>query len=123
MSKLKSIQAQVQETIDKGIKTVEEQHLALASKPFDFALKIEKEAKNYSVKSMREKHDKAVDSMYESVRSINKKVNDFAADLIAKIEGEGKPAADQVAKKVRAAGKKAAKTADTVAEKVEESVS
>jgi HJR/Mrr/RecB family endonuclease len=61
--------------------------------------------------------------MYESVRSINKKVNDFAADLIAKIEGEGKPAADQVAKKVRAAGKKAAKTADTVAEKVEESVS
>ncbi len=119
MSKLKNYQAQIQETIDKGIKMVEEQHLALVAKPFDYALKIEEEAKTYSVKALREKHDQAVDTIYESVRALNKKVNDFASDLITRLEGEDKPA-EKAARKVRAAGKKVAAAADAVAAKVEE---
>lgn len=121
MSKLKEFQAQIQETIEKSIKAVEEQHVALAAKPFDLALKLEKEAKTYSVEKLREKHDQAVDTIYDSVRALNKKVNDFAADLIAKIEGENKPV-EQVAKKAKAAGKKVAKAAEAAAEKVEEAV-
>lgn len=125
MSKLKSYQAQVQEAIEKGIKTVEEQHLALTSKSFEYVEKLEKEAKGYSVKSLREKHDQAIDSVYDSVRSLNKMVNDFAADLIAKIEGETKieAAKKDVAKKTRAAAKKVSKAASEAADKVEEAVS
>ncbi|MBK8970815.1 MAG: hypothetical protein IPM37_05425 [Hahellaceae bacterium] len=121
MSKLKEFQAQIQETIEKSIKVVEEQHVALAAKPFDLALKLEKEAKTYSVEKLREKHDQAVDTIYDSVRALNKKVNDFATDLIAKIEGEQKPV-EQAAKKAKAAGKKVAKAAEAAAEKVEEAV-
>lgn len=127
MSKLKSYQSQVQEAIEKGIKTLEEQHLALSAKPFEYAMKIEKEAKSYSVANLRDLHDQTIDSVYESMLKLNRKVNELAADLIAKIEGEEKPAAEKAAaaaaKKARGAAKKAAKSVAEAAEKVEEAVS
>ncbi len=126
MSKLKSYHAQIQEAIEKGIKTVEEQHVALASKPFDYALKLEEEAKGYSVKSIREKHDEVIDTMYDAVRTFNKKVSDFTADLISKIEKDEAPvekAANTAAKKTQAAAKRTTKAASAAAKKVEEAAS
>ncbi|RMF19664.1 MAG: hypothetical protein D6758_01425 [Gammaproteobacteria bacterium] len=111
MGKLKSIQEQVQETFEKALKSVEEQHRTLAAKPFELAEKLEEEAKGFSVKSLREMHDQALDTLYSSIRTWNKKVNDYAAELIAKVEPE-----EEVKEEAKAPAKKAAKPAAKKAE-------
>jgi len=105
MSTLKSFQAQVQEAIEKGISTVEEQHKTLADKSFGYVEKLEEEAKTYSIKKVHEKHNKAVDNVYGAVRNLNKRVNSFASDILSKVQKE-----DAVAAK-KAPAAKAAKTA------------
>ena len=45
MGKLKSYQEQIQEIVDKGINAAEEQQKKLASMPFDYAEKLESEAR------------------------------------------------------------------------------
>ncbi len=117
MGKLKSFQEQVQESVEKGIAAVEEQHKALAEKSFGYAEKVESEAKSYSIKTVHDLHNDAVKGMYESVRAFNKRVNDFAVELLNKVEKE------EVAKKApakKAAAKKAPvkKTAAKAAEAV-----
>jgi gas vesicle protein len=86
MGKLKSFQAQIQEAIEKGISAVEGQHKNLAEKSFGYVEKLESEVKTYSIKKVHEKHDEAVNSVYETVRNLNKRVNDFATDILAKVE-------------------------------------
>lgn len=109
MGKLKSFQAQVQDAVEKGIATFEEQHKALADKSFDYVEKIENEAKSYSVKSVREMHNEAVNSIYETIRTFNQRVNDFASDVLAKIEKEeAAPEAKEEAPAKKPAAKKAA---------------
>ncbi|WLQ13695.1 hypothetical protein O5O45_28610 [Hahella aquimaris] len=119
MGKLKSYQEQIQDAVEKGIKTVEEQHRTLAAKPFEYAEKIEQEAKNLSVKSVREMHDQLLDNVYSSFRAWNKRVNDFAADMVAKIEGAEKDSDDE-ANKSKATAKKTTKTAEKPASKTTE---
>lgn len=114
MGKLKSYQEQIQDAVNKGLKTLEEQHRALAAKPFNYAEKLEENAK-VSVQSIREKHDKALDNVYSTVNTWNKKLADKASELVAKVEKEeaaeeakAKPAAKKpAAKKPRATAKKA----------------
>ena len=63
MGKLKSYQEQLQDIVEKGINAAEEQQKKLASKPFEYAEKLESEAREYSVKtwspSWKEKQRKA----------------------------------------------------------------
>ncbi|OZG74252.1 hypothetical protein BTA51_04345 [Hahella sp. CCB-MM4] len=113
MSKLKSYQEQLQQAVEKGIKSFEEQHRALAAKPFDYAEKLEEEAKTFSVKSVREIHDKALDTVYTKLNEWNKLLNDYTSDLVSKFEPEEKKAP---AKKKPAAKKAPAKTAAKAAE-------
>ena len=121
MSKLKSYQTQIQESIDKGISTVEEQYKALIARPFELAEKVEAEARTLSVKSLREKHDQAIDSLYDSLRTFNKKANEYVAEVIGKLEGakqaaeESKPA-KAVAKKASAAKAKAEEKKEALTE-------
>ena len=112
MSKLKSYQEQVQQAVEKGIKAFEEQHRALAAKPFEYAEKLETEAKTLSIKSVREMHDKALDTMYTKLNEWNKAVNEYTSGLVAKIEPEEKKAP---AKKKPAAKKAPAKAASEAA--------
>lgn len=121
MGKLKSFQAQIQETVEKSLATFEEQHKALANKSFDYAEKIESEAKSYSIKSVRDLHNDAVNSVYESIRNFNQRVNDFASDVLAKIEKE-EVAAEEVTEEVakKPAAKKAAPKKEEVVEEVAE---
>jgi hypothetical protein len=88
MGKLKSYQEQVQETLEKALKAAEEQHRTLAAKPFDFAEKIEAEAKELSVKTIRNAHDKALDNMYSALTNWNSRIIDLTADIVAKFEKE-----------------------------------
>ncbi len=111
MSKLKAYQEQIQETIDKGINKVEEQYKTLVARPFNLAEKVESEARNLSVNQLREKHDKAVDNLYESLRAFNKKVNGYVAEVIAKLEGSVEQEAE--AKPAKATAKKASGKAKT----------
>ncbi|GAA3962268.1 hypothetical protein [Allohahella marinimesophila] len=122
MSKLKTYQEQVQEAVEKAVKTIEEQHRAVIAKPFEFAEKIEAEARSYSVKDLRAKHDKVLDSLYSSVLGLNTKVNTFAQDLIAKFETsekEVKADAKKVTDKAKTSVKRNTKTATR---KVDEAV-
>src|SRR5690606_41417608 len=95
MSKLKAYHEQIQESIDKGINKVEEQYKALIARPFNLAEKVESEARNLSVNQLREKHDKAVDNLYDSLRAFNKKVNGYVAEVIAKREGPAEEASGE----------------------------
>lgn len=88
MGKLKSYQEQVQETLQKALSAAEEQHRQLAAKPFDFAEKLEADAKELSVKSIRDVHDKALDNMYSALNSWNSRVSDLTADLVSRLEKE-----------------------------------
>ncbi|WP_020406031.1 hypothetical protein [Hahella ganghwensis] len=114
MSKLKSYQEQVQQAVEKGIKSFEEQHRALAAKPFDYAEKLEEEAKAFSIKSVREIHDKALDTVYSKLNEWNKLVSDYTSGLVSKLEPEEEKKAP--AKKKPAAKKAPAKTAAKTAE-------
>ncbi|MFE8071306.1 hypothetical protein QQM79_09610 [Marinobacteraceae bacterium S3BR75-40.1] len=88
MGKLKSYQEQVQDIIEKGINTVEEQHKTLIARPFEFAEKVEKEAKSYSIQSVRDAHNEYANNLYSSLRKLNKRLGEYAAELIGRIEKE-----------------------------------
>lgn len=86
MGKLKSYQQQVQQILEKGINTAEQRHKRLVTRPFDFAEKVEKEAKNYSFKSVRQAHNHYAKEVYSSLRSLNERASSAASDLISRLE-------------------------------------
>src|SRR5690554_7115137 len=116
MSKLKTYQEQLQEIVEKGINAAEEQQKKLSAKPFDFAEKLETEAREYSVKTLRQRYNGYSDSLFGQLRTLNSRFGNFAADLVAKLEKEAADSADVVAetaedvKKTAEARKPATKT-------------
>lgn len=100
MGKLKSYQEQIQEIVEKGINAAEEQQKKLASKPFEYAEKLESEAREYSVKSLRTRYNGYSDSLFEQLRSLNSRFGNFAADLVAKLEKEAQDAVSETADEV-----------------------
>lgn len=88
MSKIRDYKQQVQDVIEKGINTVEKQHKSLAERPFELAEKAEKQAKSYSVKSVRAKHDDYANTAYETLRVWNQRLGDYANNLISRFDGE-----------------------------------
>ena len=105
MSKLKSYQEQVQKFLDHGIDTAEKRHKRMVTRPFDFAEKLEKEAKSYSFKSVRQAHNHYAKSVYSSLRGLNSRANSFASELIARFE---KDASDSARKTATAPDQRAA---------------
>lgn len=96
MGKLKSYQEQLQEIVDKGINAAEEQQKKLAAKPFDYAEKLEAEAREYSVKTLRKRYNGYSDSLFGQLRSLNSRFGSFAGDLVAKLEKEAAEGTDAV---------------------------
>lgn len=96
MGKLKSYQEQIQDIVDKGITAAEEQQKKLSAKPFEYAEKLEAEAREYSVKSLRKRYDGYSDSLFGQLRSLNDRLGSFAADLVTKLEKEAAQGADTV---------------------------
>ncbi|WP_309045020.1 hypothetical protein [Marinobacter sediminicola] len=97
MSKLKTYQEQLQEIVAKGINAAEEQQKKLSAKPFDFAEKLETEAREYSVKTLRKRYNGYSDSLFGQLRTLNSRFGNFAGDLVAKLEKEAAEGADVVA--------------------------
>ncbi|MBL1273128.1 MAG: hypothetical protein ACI92B_001935 [Marinobacter maritimus] len=96
MGKLKTYQEQLQEIVNKGINAAEEQQKKLAAKPFDYAEKLESEAREYSVKTLRTRYNGYSDSLFGQLRTLNSRFGSFAADLVAKLEKEAVEGADAV---------------------------
>lgn len=96
MGKLKTYQEQIQEIVEKGINAAEEQQKKLAAKPFDYAEKLESEAREYSVKTLRKRYNGYSDSLFDQLRNLNSRFGNFAADLVAKLEKEAAEGADAV---------------------------
>lgn len=96
MGKLKSYQEQLQDIVEKGINAAEEQQKKLSSKPFEYAEKLESEAREYSVKNLRTRYYGYSESLFDQLRSLNSRVGSFAADLVAKLEKEAAEGADTV---------------------------
>ncbi|ERS87256.1 hypothetical protein Q667_02350 [Marinobacter sp. C1S70] len=96
MGKLKSYQEQLQDIVEKGINAAEEQQKKLASKPFDYAEKLEAEAREYSVKTLRKRYNGYSENLFEQLRSLNFRFGNFAAELVAKLEKEAAEGADAV---------------------------
>ena len=82
MGKLKSYQEQLQEIVDKGINAAEEQQKKLASKPFDYAEKLESEAREYSVKTLRKRYNGYSDSLFDQLRNLNSRFGSGSARLL-----------------------------------------
>ncbi|ARM85646.1 MULTISPECIES: hypothetical protein [Marinobacter] len=97
MGKLKTYQEQLQDIVEKGINAAEEQQKKLASKPFEYAEKLETEAREYSVKTLRTRYYGYSENLFEQLRSLNTRFGSFAADLVAKLEKEAAEGADTVA--------------------------
>lgn len=114
MGKLKTYQEQLQEIVAKGINAAEEQQKKLASKPFEYAEKLETEVREYSIKTLRERYDGYSESLFEQLRGLNDRFGSFAADLVARIEKEAAESADAVAE--------AAENVAEAAEEVKEAV-
>ncbi|MDI9246545.1 hypothetical protein [Marinobacter sp. CHS3-4] len=115
MGKLKTYQEQLQEIVEKGINAAEEQQKKLSAKPFEYAEKLENEAREYSVKTLRTRYNGYSESLFEQLRSLNTRFGSFAADLVAKLEKEAAEGASEVSeaaesvKKTAQAKKPAAK--------------
>ncbi len=105
MGKLKTYQEQLQEIVEKGINAAEEQQKKLAAKPFDYAEKLESEAREYSVKTLRTRYNGYSKDLFEQLRSLNTRFGSFAADLVAKLEKEAAESADEVSKAATSAKK------------------
>jgi uncharacterized protein (UPF0335 family) len=88
MGKLKTYQEQLQEIVEKGINAAEEQQKKLASKPFEYAEKLESEVREYSVKTLRTRYYGYSESLFEQLRSLNSRFGSFAGDLVARLEKE-----------------------------------
>lgn len=108
MGKLKTYQEQLQEIVENGINAAEEQQKKLASKPFEYAEKLENGAREYSVKTLRTRYYGYSENLFEQLRSLNTRIGSFAADLVAKLEKEVAEGADEVSE-----------TAESVKETVE----
>ncbi|WP_394132292.1 hypothetical protein [Marinobacter nauticus] len=105
MGKLKSYQEQLQDIVEKGINAAEEQQKKLASKPFDYAEKLEAEAREYSVKTLRKRYNGYSENLFEQLRSLNSRFGNFAAELVAKLEKEAAEGADAVSEAAQDAKK------------------
>lgn len=97
MGKLRTYQEQLQDIVEKGINAAEEQQKKLASKPFDYAEKLESEAREYSVKGLRKRYDGYSESLFEQLRGLNTRFNSLASEVVARIEKETVEGADTVA--------------------------
>jgi len=117
MGKLKTYQEQLQEIVEKGINAAEEQQKKLAAKPFDYAEKLEAEAREYSVKGPRERYYGYSETLFEQLRSLNGRFGNFAADLVARLEKEAAENAEAVADVANQVAESADSAKKTAAEK------
>ena len=76
MSKLSSIQKQVQDTVETAIDKTEKTYISLAAKPIDLTNKF------------HSAHDQRVASLADTLRDLNKQAGKLSINLISRFEKE-----------------------------------
>ncbi|GAA3919400.1 hypothetical protein [Litoribacillus peritrichatus] len=120
MSKLKSIQAKVEGSIESGINTVEQYYSSVAGKTFDYVETIEEKAKTITAKDIREKHNEKAVSAFQNVRSLNASASEFVSKLLSKIEKDVEDVVEEVKDAVEDVAEEAKEALETVKEAVSE---
>ena len=91
MSGLKEVKDLVQDAIDKGARTVEEVHQAIARMPIDV---LEKLAPNLELtRTVAGVQKKTIGAIYEMIHAVNKSAGEIADDLLAAGKGTKAPEA------------------------------
>lgn len=118
MGKLKTYQQQIQDIVEKGINAAEEQQKKLSDKPFKYAEKLESGAREYSVKSLRERYYGYSETLFGQLRSLNLRMGGFAADIVSKLEKEAAEGTDAVSEVVADAADDVTSVAQSTKHKV-----
>jgi hypothetical protein len=118
MGKLKTYQQQIQEIVEKGINAAEAQQKKLSAKPFEFAEKLESGAREYSVKSLRDRYNGYSETLFEQFRSLNLRMGGFASDIVSKLEKEAAEVTDDVSEGVADAADDVTSVAQSTKSKV-----
>ena len=119
MGKLKTYQQQIQEIVEKGINSAEEQQKKLSAKPFEYAEKLEAGAREYSVESLRTRYYGYSETLFEQFRSLNLRMGGFAANIVSKLEKEAAEGADAVSEVVADAADDVTSVAQSTKHKVD----
>ena len=82
MSKIRDLKDLVQQAIDDGATTAEEVHNRIAGMPFDQLEKVA--AIEGLVQSARSLHDQSVQSVYDTIREVNRRAWKMADEALAK---------------------------------------
>lgn len=80
IDKLEMLKDLVQDAIDKGATSVEEIHKAIANLPFETLEQVG------LTNTLKDKHNQLLSGIYNTLRSVNKQIGDFATDIFEKIE-------------------------------------
>lgn len=86
MSKIKDLKDLVQQAIDDGATSAEEVHNRIAAMPFDQLEKLA--AIEGLVKSARDLHDQSVQTVYDTIREVNRRAWKLADEALNKV-GQG----------------------------------
>ena len=81
IDKLEMLKDLVQDAIDKGATSVEEIHKAIANLPFETLEQV-----GLATNTLKDKHNQLLSGIYNTLRSVNKQIGDFATDIFEKIE-------------------------------------
>ncbi|MBU2490021.1 MAG: hypothetical protein KKA60_11585 [Proteobacteria bacterium] len=80
MSRWNQLRKTVEDLVNKGVTSVEEIHKKIADMPFS---RLEEIAPlQDTAKSVHDIHDKTVGGIYETIRLVNKKVGEFAEEIL-----------------------------------------
>ena len=84
INRLELVKDMIQNTIDKGTKTVEDIHIAIGDTAFEILEKqggLDEEAK-----ALKEQHNELLRTIYGKIREVNGKVGEFASDVFESLE-------------------------------------
>lgn len=82
MSRIRDLKDLVQQAIDDGATSAEEVHNRIAAMPFDQLEKVA--AIEGMVKSARSLHDQSVQTVYDTIREVNRRAWKLADDMLDK---------------------------------------
>ncbi|PIE40604.1 MAG: hypothetical protein CSA49_07660 [Gammaproteobacteria bacterium] len=84
VGKLEVVKDMIQSTVNQGVKTAEDIHIAIGDIAFEV---LEQQGRfDEEAKALREQHTALVKTIYGKIREVNDTVGEFASDIFENIE-------------------------------------
>ena len=94
MADVRKMKGLVHELVDKGITTVEEIHRSIAQASRKSLEEIAPKDVRPLVEPVKEIHDTATHAVYDTIRMVNRKVNEISDEVLAKVEDASRKVAE-----------------------------